>query len=471
MPIPLYSSGHLQASSPKVRDLLATSWLFTLLLFLHVTIYAQSPGGVSTPTFWYEAGEAGLSNEIRLPEDITSELQIFTVYQKNSQLEEVIWSLGSSDTAEIVLTNHRLAELDDLNYLTHEAGELGQTVFLHTFYRRKVESNGMLALPKKLRLTQAQPYPELPIENHSADLLEIILYDRVLSPTERQQIESYLALKYGLTIKQNEARHYIDSESQPYWDAQIGSSFGQRIAGIGRDIDGSLLKTQGRSQLPEGNILTISTEELSCDLCYLSWSDNGEATAIDHASSTSVKTLYRTWQIQSRTWNRSQTLSLQLDSRSLYSIPTDEEQWHLIIDPSGSGHFDGNEVRYIQADRTDPETGIISWDLQLPSDIPEVFHLSFGFEGEQIADTEGFWKSAVLSPNPSPDGHYQVRVETNIPKPLLINTYDQLGRLVKVSQSPVAKYHLVSDYLAQSGTYRIEITADSFQKTLTLIIP
>jgi hypothetical protein len=48
---------------------------------------------------------------------------------------------------------------------------------------------------------------------------EIIGYEDTLSDTERQKVESYLALKYGITLDQSTAQDYLASDGTVVWNA------------------------------------------------------------------------------------------------------------------------------------------------------------------------------------------------------------------------------------------------------------
>ena len=53
---------------------------------------------------------------------------------------------------------------------------------------------------------------------------EVIVYNRGVSDTERRQIESYLALKYGVTLDQTTPQDYIASDGATLmWDASVDS--------------------------------------------------------------------------------------------------------------------------------------------------------------------------------------------------------------------------------------------------------
>ena len=69
---------------------------------------------------------------------------------------------------------------------------------------------------------------------------------------ERNRIQSYLAIKYGITLGANgTSQDYVDSDGTVIWDSNTGvpanDVFNYDIAGIGRDDDSDLLQKQSRS--------------------------------------------------------------------------------------------------------------------------------------------------------------------------------------------------------------------------------
>jgi len=69
---------------------------------------------------------------------------------------------------------------------------------------------------------------------------------------ERNRIQSYLAIKYGITLGVNGTSHdYVDSDGTVIWDVNTGTPsedvFNYDIAGIGRDDASDLLQKQSRS--------------------------------------------------------------------------------------------------------------------------------------------------------------------------------------------------------------------------------
>ncbi|HYH57031.1 MAG TPA: hypothetical protein VD772_10490, partial [Anseongella sp.] len=120
---------------------------------------------------------------------------------------------------------------------------------------------------------------------------EVILFDRKLTDTERLQVNSYLALKYGLTLTDGAGApsDYLASDGTTrMWTAADNTGYGQRITGIGRDENGTLNQKQGRSQAPEANVSMAfgdsfapsnpeNTNTITNDLSFFTFSDNGEA--------------------------------------------------------------------------------------------------------------------------------------------------------------------------------------------------
>lgn len=60
---------------------------------------------------------------------------------------------------------------------------------------------------------------------------EVIAYNRLLTPLERRKVNSYLAVKYGISLPVS----IIGSNEQLLWDYTENSSFNNRIAGIYKD--------------------------------------------------------------------------------------------------------------------------------------------------------------------------------------------------------------------------------------------
>ncbi len=115
---------------------------------------------------------------------------------------------------------------------------------------------------------------------------------------EHNRIQSYLALKYGITLGANgTSQDYVDSAGTVIWDRSANAGYNFDIAGIGRDDASELIQKQSKSvnnktdaKGPTQGILTIglsdiydtnseninnNTTTFNRDKQYLVWGNNG----------------------------------------------------------------------------------------------------------------------------------------------------------------------------------------------------
>lgn len=98
---------------------------------------------------------------------------------------------------------------------------------------------------------------EFPGRIFNGDIAEIIYFTDRLVATDRQKVESYLAIKYGITLTQN----YLSSNATVIYDV---ATHNKRIIGIGRD-DASVLnqkQSKGENYTP---ILEIGLSQIATD--------------------------------------------------------------------------------------------------------------------------------------------------------------------------------------------------------------
>lgn len=80
-------------------------------------------------------------------------------------------------------------------------------------------------------------------------LAEAIIYTSSLSTSDLNKVESYLAIKYGITLSNSgggTAGDYVSSAGALIWDASAGSSYHNNVIGIGRDDNSALTQKQSR---------------------------------------------------------------------------------------------------------------------------------------------------------------------------------------------------------------------------------
>ena len=109
----------------------------------------------------------------------------------------------------------------------------------------------------------------------NGEISELITYTGPLSAVQYQQIQSYLAIKYGVTLDQTVATNYTASNGTVLWDATANAAYKINIAGIGRD-DASGLSQVKSASINSNSIVTIDKgSSFGTDLDFLIWgSDN-----------------------------------------------------------------------------------------------------------------------------------------------------------------------------------------------------
>ncbi|MEX1382901.1 choice-of-anchor D domain-containing protein, partial [Lutibacter sp.] len=113
--------------------------------------------------------------------------------------------------------------------------------------------------------------------SYNGDILEIINYNIRNNDTDKRKIETYLAIKYGITLGTSpHSLDYLDSDGTVIYNA--GASYNFNIAGIGRDDKSELNQKQSKSENA-----TVINDDITIGLgdIYDKNSDNPNNFAID----------------------------------------------------------------------------------------------------------------------------------------------------------------------------------------------
>ena len=208
----------------------------------------------------------------------------------------------------------------------------------------------------------------------SGDVAEIIVYDRELNSYEIQKIETYLAIKYGITLGYNDEFYvandspqttatgysgisddYIASNGSPLWIGANNAGYGYNVFGIARDDNSSLMQLKSKSsnvqRIENGPddttfldaILTIESESgvINDDLSYLLIGHNGLDIALQNTSVPfrCENLLNRIWRSRESNTDTGET-TLSFDLSQYTTTITNPEELHLIVgdDATFSGY-------------------------------------------------------------------------------------------------------------------------------------
>jgi len=189
---------------------------------------------------------------------------------------------------------------------------------------------------------------EVTTGNFNGKIAEFIVYNNAASmtATDRQKVQSYLAIKYGITMDQTVATDYLASDGTAYWNATANSAYSKHITGIGRDTITALNQKQSRSvdtgfvTIALGDTVVASNADnsgtITNDKSFFVIGDNGAplaySTAVTGLPAINV-VLGRVWKIQKTNW-ADQDITLRTDTS------LDAPQYLVISDDASFGTGD-----------------------------------------------------------------------------------------------------------------------------------
>ncbi|MEL7532553.1 MAG: lamin tail domain-containing protein, partial [Bacteroidota bacterium] len=162
--------------------------------------------------------------------------------------------------------------------------------------------------------------------NHwKGELAELIVFDTLLWTEGRQRIETYLAIKYGLSIPTN---------SHLYYDYPLHANF---QLGIAKDSTQALEQLESRSALA-GSILKIKAISPLDQKDFLLLGNNGSSAAANDASqnvpAAMMDRMARVWRVGER--GETDTVNLSFDLSGLGWTIADRRAWVLMVDDDGN---------------------------------------------------------------------------------------------------------------------------------------
>lgn len=269
-----------------------------LTIFSHLTNAQNSPGGVSGSEVWYMGNWEHIGNgefqnsaqtDIHINKCGEAEKALFnfnpSIFTKKLCLEYVaplenttgrnvffvgepekpepsfshLGTLWRHDFGQNILSDSIIRNFFDFNnknvftkeiYSDYTSDKNANVNFYHTnnynidkkfkSYGQEGETTFYIGKP-----TQIDPDESYEDNYFYGNFPEFISFPKELSNNERNRIESYLALKYGLTL--NKRTSYLSSKNIVFWNDSNNKLFPNRIFGFGKDNTSSLNQLQSES--------------------------------------------------------------------------------------------------------------------------------------------------------------------------------------------------------------------------------
>ena len=269
---------------------------------------------------------------------------------------------------------------------------------------------------------------------------EYMVYDKILNSSARRMVESFLAIKYGISLNQENPTDYINAKGNIIWDGRNNKSYNEDIAGIGRDDKTLLNKKRGCSINSPLSPIVSTTQELS-DGMYLMWSHNGESPR------------RRIWSL-SPTGEWDNTLcNFQFKIGGEENLPflEKDEIYTMLIDSSGIGEFDTSSTISYPCQYIDSENIVFS-NIKIPA---SQSHFTICKRELTEEEKENPYQYIFVHPSPSIDGHIFVECRLWEITPIKVEIYNVVGQPIFNGYFSDSNYYNVKATLPASGTYVI----------------
>lgn len=191
--------------------------------------------------------------------------------------------------------------------------------------------------------------PVINIPALDAYVTEFLFFSRTLSELERIRVESYLALKYGITL--GPLVDYLNSKNTKFWNKQNNVKFNNRIFGIGKDSNSDLLLTKSTSSHYPDHLILSTIDDIQ-DFNNITIGDNGgnyNQLSNDSLAS-NIRILQSVWLVQT-SGPQSNEIKTSLKYKvEGFSPPGNDEAVWFIVDRSASNasisDFTGVDVEF-----------------------------------------------------------------------------------------------------------------------------
>lgn len=480
------------------------------LLFLSEHLIAQSPGGILHPSVWLKGnfssdlgGPASLNfnpavaldkrdASIKLPDNLESlrRVTIFTVYQDSlTNKEKQVWEM-TGEFGDLLLSTNHVSSKNKKTNIAFEKRKLNtpnpkSESIIHSYSSHNAGGSASKEFKyKKPSIRFGQPVTSESAVGSLKLIAEFILYKKILNEKETTKIETYLALKYGITLEKN----YLDASGKTVWNCESDFRFSNNIAGIGRDDQSSLFQKQSTSctsteQLVIGvNKIVHSNSENTGELNdgdYLIWGDNGESFVTPNAiaAANQIMLSEKKWLMKASGGSSNKiSTEIKFDTRTFLPGKFPAKNFYLVIDRSGSTDFRPENCSYITPDQISTNGMATFTNILWDTDGSGKDNFTFGFnpavaglsprlqsniqsavKSEHDLNQDGLLSFQVF-PNPVSDGNYQVAIKLHKPTDIKINIYDLTQQLIFSREESGQDSYQLSDHInGKPGAYIIQL--------------
>lgn len=325
-------------------------------------------------------------------------------------------------------------------------------------------------------------------------LYELIYFPRFLNGNEKNIVESYLSIKYGISL--DDGHSYYNSIGDIIWDVTENVEFNKRISGIGKDELTGLNQKQTKNTLETGFMIGCETIAKSNsknsatldNMDYIMWADNNKTTLLESSEDISQKRIKRIWRVKTYSENSSTyNMQIKIDKalmtvESNYNSQDSDFMW-LAINDSNSLEFNYYSARYIKATVNNENEIVFNAVTFLPNS-ESYFTIVKAHEAPSNSDSNSISISSrsVLKPKilnsgyevfPNPvNSNEKFYIQFNLKEPsnVFIQITDVNGKIIKKADLGTIDKYLFAESISVTGTYLIMVNINDVTQTSKLIV-
>jgi len=446
---------------------------------------SQAPGGVQNPMEWKVDWDDNSQEEhgherfnfhpyqfftedrgyAEVPLENFKKISLFMVYSSKSKT-----TIGSVNTGErkVLLSKNKLISRREF-----ELKEMSKPQFI-TF----IESMPTGTIHKNESPSVLIGSKHAEDEWFEGGVAELIVYDRLLSKKQRRKVESYLSMKYGLSLPTS-ADYYL-SNGSIIRHADTNGPFNSFVTAIGRDDGSGLYQKQSMNlhsdvdlRIGLGNVSLKNIDNASSlnNESFLFWADDNKAAQFENINSK----LPRSWElnfygedVHQKTWH------IQVDANTLGNMNADLPFYLIIGDDE---RMDDNEaLRQVEMKKNNE--GFFECYVKLDNNNSGRDYLSFTQQKldqlQNETDTDDLFPSYATDgvfPNPVRKGElFYLGIQDVLDKEVLVEIFNVNSQLVSSKNVKSTGSIEYSNALIVAGQYTVKVSGDKTRKSYKLIV-
>lgn len=435
--------------------------IFASMLYSSRVLQLEEEGNESF--LWYRfATDTSVSFTDILPSH--DDYVMITVYRSDEAEPQHLWRVAYNDSSYVGKTTH--------SFYTHRFESFYDIPRLFSSPRIELTRQSLpLSTTDTSFSISFGSYDTLP----SPTFLEIAYFPYSLPYKEALSFQTYLALKYGITL---DKANYITSGRMEIWSNVNDLDYYNRVVGIGSDTIYDFRSTES-VQSDGAATLILYKEDIAQGEYYLLGDDDSPLSFTHRDTLPSV--LYRTWKVKSFVSDSMLPSVVSVKIRPQV-VNCSEESFALL---HYSEDISSNSYQILQPDSIDIEGYFYFTDIDIDADSSGSDYFGIqGFPFTQMTrsgvgsndigeeDEFEFDNSSMrvdVTPNPS-TGYYQISVVLSEVHDVQIKIYDSRGIVIDEQQLRGSREYVHSGMLYTPQLYIIEVTAGEEVRQIKYIV-